>query len=444
MKKIITYLILVLSLVVFIYLGKSKLGAFFCNQGNYYYEQKLYKKAEIYYKNSIKVDSKAWMAHLGLAQVYLDSKDYLAAISEYKIVLNMNPSCVRAYESLSYIYELRGNYVEALQVLARGQKENTNEEGIKEALKNCCHAYLIKSLNKSLELFLAQKTTEAIFMLDNVLMQCPGNALAYYTLGCYYFSSEDYVNAKINLNKSVDIDPRFQLAHKLLADLYLEIGYSEKAIFHAQKVVAIDNQDASGYHELGLLFMLSERYAEALPYLKKAVSLAPHNVEFAYSLASVYRDNKMLSQAIVEYTKVAALKDNYPNLHNDLADIYLILNKPDQALVEYRKEVRYCQDRIKYTPFDPVVLNSYAYALNGAGESILAQEVAENLVFKYPGYRNAHLTMSKIYEKNKKHDLALASLEKARRLSPGEKFINEEIFKLKQAALIRKNISQRK
>lgn len=277
---------------------------------------------------------------------------------------------------------------------------------------------------------LAQKNKEAISLLENALLLCPGSALAYYTLGYYYLASQDYNNAEMNLNKSIAIDPQFRYAYKLLSDIYLKRRDIEKAVLYAQKAVSLDGSDASSCNDLGLLLMRLERYAEALPYLQKAVSLAPENVDYLYSLASIYRDNKMLSQAIEGYSKVNLLKSDYPNLHNDLADIYVVLGSPAQALVEYRQEAKYCREKLKNSPADPILLNNYAYALNGAGESSRAQEIAEGLVSAYPRYRQTYLTMSKIYEKMDKHDLALNSLEKARQLSSGESFIDDEIARL--------------
>jgi len=76
-------------------------------------------------------------------------------------------------------------------------------------------------------------------------------------------------------------------------------------------------------------------------------------------------------------------------------------------------------------------LNNYAYALNGIGGSAKAEQIAEGLVLAYPRYRQAYLTLSKIYEKMNKNDLALNSLEKAKQLSSGESFIDDEISRFK-------------
>lgn len=431
-RKVIGYLLLVVLLGVFAFLAWGKLAAFFCNRGNYYFEQMDYQKAAASYKNSIRMDPESWMAHLGLADVYRESGDYQAAAREYKKVLSINPLYARAYDSLAHVYYEEANYEEALKVLLQGQKGIPSDQKLIESFQSCCYAYIADALNKSTELFLAQKKEEAIPLLENALSSCPGSALAYYTLGYYYLANGDYDKAEINLNKSLGIDPQFSQAYKLLSDIYLDKRDIEKSLFYAQKTITLDASDPIALNDLGLLLMRLERYSEAIPYLEKAASLDPENADYVYSLASVYRDNKMFAQALEGYRKLGVLKNDYPNLHNDIADIYIALGKPDQALSEYRQEIKYSGEKLeKSSAADPVLLNNYAYALNGIGGSAKAQQIAEGLVLAYPRYRQAHLTLSKIYEKMNKNDLALKSLEKAKQLSSGESFIDDELSRLK-------------
>ncbi|MDD5691788.1 MAG: tetratricopeptide repeat protein [Candidatus Omnitrophica bacterium] len=430
-RKVIGYLLLVVLLGAFAFLAWGKLAAFFCNRGNYYFEQMDYQKAAASYKNSIRMDPGSWMAHLGLADVYRESGDYQGAAREYKKVLSINPLYARAYDSLAHVYYEEANYEEALKVLLQGQKGIPSDQKLIESFKSCCYAYLADALNKSTELFLAKKSGEAILLLENLFVSCPGNALAYYTLGYYYLADGDYDKAEIYLNKSLGIDPQFNQAYKLLSDIYLYKRDMDKSLFYAQKTVSLDASDPAALNDLGLLLMRLERYSEAIPYLERAVSLAPENADYVYSLASVYRDNKMSAQALEGYRKLGALKNDYPNMHNDIADIYIVLGKPDQALSEYRQEIKYSGEKLEKFPADPVLLNNYAYALNGIGGSVKAQQIVEGLVLAYPRYRQAYLTLSKIYEKMNKNDLALKSLEKAKQLSSGESFIDDEISRFK-------------
>ena len=405
------------------------------------------------------------MAHLGLAEVYRENKDYQASAREYKKALNINPLYSRVYDSLANIYYQNGNYEEALGVLADGQKANPADEKIKESYKNYCFVYLADTLSRSTELFISRRDKEAILALENALSRCPGNAFAYYTLGYFYYSNRNYDFAEMNLNRSIAYDPKFHYAYKLLSDIYLEKKNIEKAVFFAREAAALDSSDASNYHHLGLLLMRMERYAEALIYFKKAVSLSLNNAEYIYSLGSVYRDNKMYKEAIAEYNKLSVsrnfippkagfrtflmkfqwlgkcfilshtIKNDYLNLHNDLADIYVLSGLPDQASAQYRKEIQYCQEKLKNSPNDPALLNNYAHALNGIGQSDKALEIAEALISAYPQYMQARLTISRIYEKMNKYDLALKSAREAKRLSSGENFIEDDISRLKRRSL---------
>jgi len=430
MKRIIEYLLLLAVLAIFLYLGKGKLEAFFYNQGNNYYERSLYKEAAGSYGNALKINSHSWLVHLGLAEVYRGNQDYDKAADEYNKTLNINPLCVKAYLSLAEMYSQKGSHTEALNVISRAREIIPNDPKISQSSQECCYAFVVSTLNKSTELLLMNKNQEAILLLKDTLKTCPDFSVAQYTLGYYYFSVKDYDNAETSLKNSLLIDPKFPYALKLLSQVYFKKGNFEKELSYARDAFTLNNNDASVCNDLGLALMHLERYAEAITYLKKAVSLDPDNTDYIYSLGSVYRDNKMFNQSISEYNKLNVLKKDYPNLHNDLADIYDNLGNHAQSVLEYQKEARDCQLELASNPDNPVLLNDYAYALNGLGESEKAKEIINGVINSSPRYRQAYLTLSRIHEKMQNTSLALKAMEKAKQLSVGEDFIDNEISRL--------------
>lgn len=435
MKRIIEYLLLLAALVIFLYLTRGKLEAFFYNQGNDYSGRSLYKEAIESYGNALKINPQSWLARMGLAEAYRDNQDYDKAADEYNKALNIDPLSLKAYQALAEMYSQKGNHAEALSVISRARNNIPNNPEITQSSQECCYAFIVSTLNKSTELLLADKGLEAISLLKDALKLCPDFAVAQYTLGYYYFSVKDYANAEASLKKAILIDPQFHYAHKLLSQVYFKKGNFEKELSSARDALTINNNDASVCNDLGLALMHLERYTEAITYLKKAVSLDPNNTDYIYSLGSVYRDNKMFNQAISEYSKLIVLKNDYPNLHNDLADIYYTLDNRAQAVLEYQKEARYCQQELENNPDNPALLNNYAYALNALGESEKAREIIERVINSYPRYRQAYLTLSKINEKTQNADLALKALEKAKQLSTGEDFIDNEISRLNKQSL---------
>ena len=430
MKKIIEYLLLLVALIIFLYLARGKLEVFFYNQGNGYFERFLYKEAIKSYENVLKINSQSWLAHLGLAEAYRYNQNYDKAVDEYNKTLNINPLCGKAYRYLAEMYSQKGNYAEALSIIKWAREKFPNDLKINQAAQECCSDFVVSTLNKSMELFLANKNLEAISLLKNTLKSCSNFAVAQYTLGYYYFSVKDYDNAEVSLRKALLIDPQFDYAHKLLSRLNFEKGNFEKELSSATEAYTLNNNDAASCNDLGLALMHLERYTEAITYLKKAVSLEPNNADYIYSLGSVYRDNKMYNQAISEYNKLSVLKNDYLNLHNDLADIYGNLGNRTLAVLEYQKEARYCQQELKNNPGSPVLLNNYAYALNGLGESGKAKETIDGVINSYPRYRQAYLTLSKISESMQNADLALKALEKAKQLSAGGNFIDDGISRI--------------
>ncbi|MBU0547647.1 MAG: tetratricopeptide repeat protein [Candidatus Omnitrophica bacterium] len=430
MKRIIEFLLLLVVLVIFLFFSRGKLEAFFYNQGNDYFEHSLYKEAIGSYGNALKINPQSWLAHLGLAEAYRENRDYDKAADEYNKALSINHFCVKAYQSLAEMYSQKGSHPEALSVISRARNQIPNNPEIIQASQECCYVFVVSTLNKSTELFLANKNAEAISLLKDTLKSCPDFAVGQYTLGYYYVYAKDYDNAEVSLKKALLIDPQFHYAHKLLSEVYFKKGDFEKELSSAKNALTLNNNDASICNDLALALMHLERYAEAITYLKKAVSLDPDNADYIYSLGSVYRDNKMFNQAISEYNKLRVLKNDYPNLHNDLADIYDNLNNHAQAVLEYQKETQYCQQELKNNPDNSVLLNNYAYALNGLGESEKAKKIIDGVINAHPRYRQAYLTLSKINEKMQNADLALMALEKAKQLSVGEAFIDNEISRL--------------
>jgi tetratricopeptide (TPR) repeat protein len=219
-----------------------------------------------------------------------------------------------------------------------------------------------------------------------------------------------------------------------LGDVYFAQGKFAKAHGHYMKALTANDSDPGLYHSLGLALMGLERYSEALPYLRRAVELAPQNANMLYSLASVYRDSGQFQDAIREYSKLLAAQPDHPNVHNDLGDIYHNLGRENDAILEYRKEIELCDKKLAKAPQQPVYLNDLAYAYNGIGETQKAREIIEKVIVSWPNYSQAHFTSAKIYEKAGKIKESIAALEKAKELSPGNNFIDREIGRMKAIA----------
>ncbi len=432
MKKIIESLILLVLLILFICSLRLKIAPFYYNRGNEYYELRLYEKAIASFRKSLKFNPSMAITHYMLANAYMERNMQEEAIGSYKEAIRTDPRYIGAYCALGQIYRDNQMYPEALALLKEAESIAPSNQEINKLLDEVSFGYMADCLDKGTDLFLSGDKPQAYALIKKAVEARPEFGYAHYTLAYLYFSEHNYNEAEKILNKAVELDPEFWPAYKLLGDISFQKGLYEEAIRKYQVALALNYNNAVLHNDLGLALMQMERYAEALVYLREAARLDPGNLDIRYSLASTYRDRGMLNEAASEYKKIIQARQDYPNLYNDLGDIYTLQKKNEEALEAYQKEIDYSRRRLAANPDDPAILSNLAYALNGLGEHNKAKEIIEKVLALYPKYRQAYLTLAKIYEKlgNSKETLAL--LTQAKALSSQVNFIDRDMARVKR------------
>lgn len=432
LKRISEILLVFVLLAILGVVGLPKAAVYFHNQGVGYYQRGLYKEAIASFKKALKLRPTLALTHFNLANVYMDTKRIDDAIAEYKLAIELDPKHIPAYQAFSRVYADRLLYEEAVAILKKIDNLAPQNKEIEESIKWVSLEYAADRLEKGTELFLSGEKEKAFRLMREAIKLQPDFTFAYYSMASCYFSEGNYELAEEALKTVVQLDPEFWLAYKLLGDVLFQRGLFEKALANYERALESNDKGPSVYNGLGLTLMQLERYNEALPYLKQAVALDPQNADTLYSLASVYRDSGRPIEAIKEYGKLIALKSDYPNMHNDLGDIYYNMGKKEEALREYEAEISNSRNKLLRDPNDPVARNSLAYALNGSGDSVKAKESIDKVIASNPGYRQAYLTLAKIYEKTGRLELATSALAKAKALSSETNFIDRDISRLKK------------
>jgi Tfp pilus assembly protein PilF len=73
----------------------------------------------------------------------------------------------------------------------------------------------------------------------------------------------DKPGAIAKLDEALALDPKFTLAHGMLAKLYADLAEAEKAIEHAKKVVELEPEDTFSYTALSVIYQRCGRIMEA-------------------------------------------------------------------------------------------------------------------------------------------------------------------------------------
>lgn len=431
MKKKIELLIFFVLLIVFVYVGYTKLAILYYNRGAKYYDRGLYEEAIGYFNKSLRINSKVAMVHYTLANAYMGKGMPDEAIKEYRKTIEVDPGYIKAYRRLAQAYLDRNMYNEAINLLKEAEGKFPADQEINKLLRAALFEYAVEYLSGGIDAFLAGDKQKAFSLLNKAAEIKPDFVYTRYTLGYFYYSEDNLDLAEAKLNEAIKIDSGYWPAYKLLGNIYFEKGNYQRAIEWYKQALALNYNDAILYNDLGLALMETERYSEAIIYLKEALKLDPNNINIRYSLASVSRDESRFQDAVSEYKNVINIQPEYPKVHNDLGDIYKQQGRDSDALNEYHKEIDNADKRLTLNENDAAALNDLAHAYNGIKEYDKARVIIRKAIAIQPDYRDAYLTLAKIQENLGEDEAALATLNKAKTMFGQVKFIDRDMLALK-------------
>jgi adenylate cyclase len=221
----------------------------------------------------------------------------------------------------------------------------------------------------------ARRLAEEAIALD------PGYARAYSTLagaianevsiGVYENRREALERAMPLAEKGVQLDDSSGVGHGILGviAIYLNRDY-EKAIAEGERAVALEPNSVLAQYLLGMFLNWGGRTEEAIPILKKAVSLSPIPHPNALSnLAQACRIARRYEEAVAACRQALQREPNHMTLHLTLAATFAEMGKMEEARAEATEVLRIDP---KYTPprptwKDQAEVDRYIDALRKAG-----------------------------------------------------------------------------
>ncbi|MEN9213538.1 MAG: tetratricopeptide repeat protein, partial [Thermostichus sp. DG02_4_bins_136] len=132
------------------------------------------------------------------------------------------------------------------------------------------------SLDIAQQLFHSSKYREAENECREILKKEPDNIHALFLLGQILWMLENKEEAAVYFNQCVELNPR-----AIGAIRYLGLFFSEKKEYRMAKdyfeyILSI-KEDATSYHKLSVIYLLSGSTEKAYSYSRKAASLEPEN-----------------------------------------------------------------------------------------------------------------------------------------------------------------------
>jgi serine/threonine protein kinase/tetratricopeptide (TPR) repeat protein len=215
-------------------------------------------------------------------------------------------------------------------------------------------------------------------------------AYKYYLQGKEEIQNISPLKAQPSLEKAVELDPEFAMAHLYLGEAYYEIGnwdaaqeaykkaklYSEKATekerFHIETIYAQEVErdtnkrfrllqewvakypkEKDAYYEFGFYYRGRRRYEDAIAEFQKALQLDP-NMGAAWNLlAYTYANMGEYEKALEGFERYADAKPGVPNPVDSMAELYFTMGELDEAIKKYNEALDIdpnfgCESRLAY------------------------------------------------------------------------------------------------
>ena len=133
---------------------------------------------------------------MGLGMIYDTQKKYDKAKECYQKALKINPKFSPAANNLAYLYAEKGENIDEALNLAQSAKEQfPDDPHISDTLG---WVYYRKNI-----------FTRAITYLKEANEKIPDNSMMRYHLGMAYYKNGDKEDAKRELRKALELDPKF-------------------------------------------------------------------------------------------------------------------------------------------------------------------------------------------------------------------------------------------
>jgi len=257
-----------------------------CLLGRYHWNKRTaadFVKAEDYFQQAIARDSSYAPAYAGLADVYAMAPSYSStsiedgaakATAEANRALALNDDLAEAHATLGLIH------LATLSEWSKSEAEFRRAIEIDPNYTNA-HHWLAYDL-----LFFGRKD-ESLAEIALARQLDPLSAVTNADEGAFLYGARRFGEARVRLQRAIELDPKFGQPHATLALMELAHGDSVDALREARRALALDPDNPRTMGEAGYVMASTGETGRARELLAKLHSLANNGSSFTTSPAMI-------------------------------------------------------------------------------------------------------------------------------------------------------------
>lgn len=256
-----------------------------------------------------------------LGIIFLETEKYLEAEKIFKKILDYKSNFFEAYYNLGILNQKLLNFNKALEYYLQANIINKNNYFL---LNKIAFVYLkIEDIN------LAIKFYNESLEVNNV------NVEAYNNLGKIYLDYFGDINLAIhNFSSAIKIAPQIDYLHRNLGRAYKIAGDFDKAKISLNTSIVVNPKYSEAYWDLGDAHAQLHEYSDAKENLFKALELdekfnkSKNNYKILRAIGSYYMRVRDYNSAIIFFEKSLSIKKDYFDSYSNLLFTYHYLEQP--------------------------------------------------------------------------------------------------------------------
>lgn len=301
-----------------------------------------------YLSKEVKENPDNGYAHMTMAILQADAKNYVDAMSSINIAIKKLPKKDKeymgcAYASRAQLYAYAGDTISALADYNQAIRINPDDEEVQEAFGNM--------------LYELKRYDEADAGYRRMIAINPTSVMGYMGLGRNAHAMGNYEEAIRQYDNVIRMYDDYSSGYSFRAESYLKLGKYLDAINDITKALAIDN-DAKAHHYL--FEFPDDQTTLVITKLKGMAIKNPHDAKWWYYIGQVYKDKKQYAKAI-EAAKKAFDIDAYPGFLEMISECY-------QESGDYVNALSAVDQALQMTPDDLDLISSKADILGESGD----------------------------------------------------------------------------
>jgi len=225
--------------------------------------------------------------------------------------------------------------------------------------RNYYHTSKEEELNFAVCMF-----TRALELDENFALAHTGLSDVYaFQYNAYYDRKPERIEqAKREALKALELKPLLPEAHRSLGRCYMFIGAYEEAEKEFLKAIEINPKFSLGYRTEAWLKLTLGDLNTALLWAKKALQLAPTDLETLLLISLIYLDQKKYTLAMATLQRAIEIGPDYGRAYYNLGTVYSKLGVFDLALENFLLAIKYQGDPNSY------IDAGYTYLINGMAD----------------------------------------------------------------------------